>query len=131
MTALHKSLKMTWSPSKIQKAARMDTTHKKALVFVLMLLLSQLDCNAQIVSECCRQPPHSCRLYVLLCRSGSNSMGGTIVEDAAAGILTLGKRDENEYRLQSRLHQLLHSSRNQAAGILTMGRRTTGPTGEQ
>uniref|UniRef100_A0A673BHF7 Hypocretin neuropeptide precursor n=1 Tax=Sphaeramia orbicularis TaxID=375764 RepID=A0A673BHF7_9TELE len=49
---------------------------------------------------------------------------GTLTGDAAAGILTLGKRLEDEHRLQSRLHQLLHGSKNQAAGILTMGKRT-------
>ncbi|XP_017284949.1 orexin [Kryptolebias marmoratus] len=131
MTPLRKSLKMTWNHTDIQRAAGMDTFHRKALVFLLMLLLSQLECDAQSVSECCRQPPRSCRLHALLCRSGSRSMGGTVVEDAAAGILTLGKRNEDEYRLQSRLHQLLHGSRNQAAGILTMGRRTSETAGEQ
>ncbi|XP_037544548.1 orexin [Nematolebias whitei] len=131
MTPVRKSLKVTWNHTTIQRAAGMDTSHRKALVLVLMLLLSQLDCDAQSVSECCRQPPRSCRLYALLCRSGSMSKGGTVVEDAAAGILTLGKRDEDEYRLQSRLHQLLHGSRNQAAGILTMGKRIAEAAGEQ
>ncbi|XP_061567174.1 orexin [Cololabis saira] len=113
------------------KAAQMDTANRKALVVVLMLLLSQLDCDAQSVSECCRQPSRSCRLYVLLCRSGSKSLGETLTGDASAGILTLGKRDKDEHRLQSRLHQLLHGSRNQAAGILTMGKRTEERPGDQ
>ncbi|KAK5616922.1 hypothetical protein CRENBAI_012329 [Crenichthys baileyi] len=115
---------MTWYNTNFQNTAGMDTTHKKALVFMLILLLAQLGCNSQSVPECCRQPARSCRLQVLLCRSGSKSMGGTITGDAAAGILTLGKRNEDEFHLQSRLHQLLHGHKNQAAGILTMGRRT-------
>ncbi|XP_072224977.1 hypocretin neuropeptide precursor [Leuresthes tenuis] len=122
---------MSWYLTNFQKAAGMDTANRKALVLVLMLLLSQLDCDAQSVSECCKQPSRSCRLYVLLCRTGNKSMGGTHTGDASAGILTLGKRDEDEHRLQSRLHQLLHGSRNQAAGILTMGKRTNKRAGEQ
>ncbi|XP_070778547.1 hypocretin neuropeptide precursor [Enoplosus armatus] len=124
MTPPHTSQKMTWFPTNFQKAAGMDTSNRKVLVLVLMLLLSQLACDAHSVSECCRQPSRSCRLYVLLCRSGSKTLGGPLTGDAAAGILTLGKRKEDEDRLQSRLHQLLHGSRNQAAGILTMGKRT-------
>lgn len=104
---------------------------QKVLVLVLMLLLSQLACDAHRVSECCTQPSRSCRLYVLLCRSNSKYLGGPLTGDAAAGILTLGKRKEDEDRLQSRLHQLLHGSRNQAAGILTMGKRTEERAGEQ
>uniref|UniRef100_A0A673BIX9 Hypocretin neuropeptide precursor n=1 Tax=Sphaeramia orbicularis TaxID=375764 RepID=A0A673BIX9_9TELE len=45
---------------------------------------------------------------------------GTLTGDAAAGILTLGKRLEDEHRLQSRLHQLLHGSKNQAESDWTM-----------
>ncbi|KAM8824503.1 hypocretin neuropeptide precursor [Synchiropus picturatus] len=93
---------------------------RKVLALVLMLLLSQLACDAHSVSECCRHPTRSCRLYVLLCRPSGQA---SAVNDASAGILTLGKRTEDEQRLQSRLHMLLHGSRNQAAGILTMGRR--------
>ncbi|KAM6904787.1 hypocretin neuropeptide precursor [Xenentodon cancila] len=122
---------MTWNSTSVHKAAEMDTANRKALVVVLMLLLSQLDCDAQSVSECCRQPSRSCRLYVLLCRSGNKSLGETLTGDASAGILTLGKRDEDEHRLHSRLHQLLHGSRNQAAGILTMGKRTEEMAGDQ
>lgn len=96
---------------------------------MLLLLVSPLACDAHRVSQCCSllppPPQRSCRLYVLLCRHGSQAAapGGS---DAAAGILTLGKRGPpgEEQRLQSRLQQLLHGSRNQAAGILTVGRRT-------
>lgn len=101
-----------------------SVTQRKVLLLVLMVLLSQLTCDAHNMSECCNHPSRSCRLYVLLCRSGSKGNGGPLAEDAAAGILTLGKRREDEQRLQSRLHQLLQGSRNQAAGILTMGKRT-------
>uniref|UniRef100_A0A673BF60 Hypocretin neuropeptide precursor n=1 Tax=Sphaeramia orbicularis TaxID=375764 RepID=A0A673BF60_9TELE len=61
-------------------------------------------------------------VYMICCCSQPSR--GTLTGDAAAGILTLGKRLEDEHRLQSRLHQLLHGSKNQAAGILTMGKRT-------
>ncbi|KAM9345651.1 hypocretin neuropeptide precursor [Symphorus nematophorus] len=131
MNPLHTSQKMMWFPTNLQKAAGMGISNRKVLVLVLMLLLSQLACDAHSVSECCRQPSRSCRLYVLLCRSGSKTLGGALTGDAAAGILTLGKRKEDDDRLQSRLHQLLHVSRNQAAGILTMGRRTAERAGEQ
>ncbi|XP_071327903.1 hypocretin neuropeptide precursor [Trachinotus anak] len=130
MTPLQTNQKMTWFPTNFQKAAGMDTSNRKVLVLVL-LLLSQLTCDAHSVSECCRQPSRSCRLYVLLCRPGSKSLGGPLTGDAAAGILTLGKRKEDEHRLHSRLYQLLQGSRNQAAGILTMGKRTEERDGEQ
>lgn len=104
---------------------------QKVLVLLFMLLLSQLACDAHSLSDCCQQPSRSCRLYVLLCRSGSKPPGGPLTGDAAAGILTLGKRKEDEERFQSRLHLLLHGSRNQAAGILTMGKRTEEAAGEQ
>lgn len=103
---------------------------QKVLVLLFMLLLSQLACDAHSVSECCQQPSRSCRLYVLLCRSGSKPPEGPLTRDAAAGIPTLGKHMEDEERFQSRLHQLLHGSRNQAAGILTMGKRTEEAAGE-
>ncbi|XP_076607732.1 hypocretin neuropeptide precursor [Chaetodon auriga] len=131
MAPLHTSRKMTWFSASFQKHTGMDTSNRKVLLLVLMLLLSQLACDAHSMSECCRQPSRSCRLYVLLCRSGSKTMGGPLTGDAAAGILTLGKRKEYEDRLQSRLHQLLHGSKNQAAGILTMGKRTEESAGEQ
>ncbi|XP_029946214.1 hypocretin neuropeptide precursor [Salarias fasciatus] len=101
---------------------------QKGLLLLSMLLLSQLACDAQSVSECCSQPSRSCRLYVLLCRSGA---AGALAGDASVGILTLGRRSEDELRLQGRLHQLLHGSRNQAAGILTMGKRTGRGAGQQ
>lgn len=98
---------------------------QKLLLLVLMLLVSHLACDAHSLSECCRQSSRSCRLYVLLCRSGSGAPGQPrLTADAAAGILTLGKRKGEETHLQRRLHQLLHGSKNQAAGILTMGKRT-------
>ncbi|XP_040919015.1 orexin [Toxotes jaculatrix] len=131
MNPVHTNQKMTWFPTNLQKAAGMDTSNRKVLVLVLVLLLSQLTCDAHSISECCRQPSRSCRLYVLLCRSGSKALGGPLTGDAAAGILTLGKRTEEEHRLHSRLHQLLQGSRNQAAGILTMGKRTEERAGEQ
>uniref|UniRef100_A0A8C5DBN3 Hypocretin neuropeptide precursor n=1 Tax=Gouania willdenowi TaxID=441366 RepID=A0A8C5DBN3_GOUWI len=96
----------------------------KPLVLVLMLLLSQLACDAHDVSQCCRQTSRSCRLHMLLCRSSITTMDGARPGDASAGILTLGKRGEDELQYQSRLYHLLHGSRNQAAGILTMGKRT-------
>ncbi|KAK9535369.1 hypothetical protein VZT92_007752 [Zoarces viviparus] len=128
MTPLHTSQKMPWLPTNFQKAAGMDTSNRKVLVLVLMLLLSQLACDAHSVSECCRQPARSCRLSVFLCRK---NFAGALPGDAAAGILTLGKRNEDERNLQSRLNQLLHGSGNQAAGILTMGKRTAARAGEQ
>ncbi|KAF7668739.1 hypothetical protein LDENG_00290880 [Lucifuga dentata] len=96
-----------------------------------MLLLSHLACDAHSMSKCCSQPSHSCRLSVLLCRSGGNTQGGALSRDASAGILTLGKRKGGEHRLQSRLHQLLQVSRDKAAGILTMGKRTEEVAGEK
>ncbi|XP_029293214.1 hypocretin neuropeptide precursor [Cottoperca gobio] len=121
---------MPWFLSNFQRAAGMKS-NRKVLLLVVMLLLSQLACDAHSVSECCRQPPRSCRLHMLLCRPGSNNFGRALTGDAAAGILTLGKRNEDEHRLQSRLHRLLQDSRNQAAGILTMGKRTEERAGEQ
>ncbi|KAL3053370.1 hypothetical protein OYC64_005828 [Pagothenia borchgrevinki] len=115
---------MPWFPSNLQNAAGMQTSNRKVLVLVVMLLLSQLACEAHSMSECCRQPAQSCRLYMFLCRPGTNNLGRPLTGDASAGILTLGKRREDEHRLQSRLHQLLQDSRSQAAGILTMGKRT-------
>ncbi|XP_068435216.1 hypocretin neuropeptide precursor isoform X2 [Clinocottus analis] len=124
---------MPWFLTNFQKAAGMDASNRqKVLLLVLMLLLSQLACDAHTVSECCRQPARSCRLSAFLCRSGSqNFAAGAFPGDAAAGILTLGKRNEDEHNLQSRLHQLLQGSRNQAAGILTMGKRIAERDGEQ
>ncbi|XP_036795562.1 orexin [Oncorhynchus mykiss] len=120
---------MGFNTKHLTTAPGMDTacsTTKKLKVLILLLLVSHLACDAQGVANCCKQKSHSCRLYVLLCRSG-NGMGtrGPLTDDAATGILTLGKRKEtDERRFQNRLNQLLHGSRNQAAGILTMGKRT-------
>ncbi|XP_054464098.1 orexin [Anoplopoma fimbria] len=121
---------MSWFPTNFQNAAGMDSSNRKVLVLVLMLLLSRLACDAQSVSECCRQPTRSCRLSRFLCRSGSKNFGGALPGDAVAGILTLGKRKDDEHNLQSRLQQLLQGSRNQAAGILTMGKRNAERAGE-
>ncbi|XP_011476249.1 orexin [Oryzias latipes] len=120
-----------WDPSNVYRAAGMETSNRKSLALVLMLLLSQADCDPHSVAECCRKPSRSCPLYALFCGSGNKSFGGARAGDAAAGILTLGKRNEEEHRLESRLQQLLHSSRNQAAGILTMGKRTEEMAGEE
>ncbi|XP_047428242.1 orexin isoform X2 [Mugil cephalus] len=124
MSVLRTRQKMSCFPFHVHTAAGMASFNRKVLALALMLLLSQLACDANSTHECCRQPSRSCRLHALLCRSGSRGLGGALTGDAAAGILTLGKRKEDEHRLQSRLHQLLHGSRNQAAGILTMGKRT-------
>ncbi|KAL0992778.1 hypothetical protein UPYG_G00098270 [Umbra pygmaea] len=110
-------------------ASRMDTARsstKKLKVLLLLLLVSDLACDAEEVASCCRLKSRPCPLYVLLCRTGNGTGGrGTLTDDAAAGILTVGKRkDTDEHRFQSRLNQLLNGSRNQAAGILTMGKRT-------
>ncbi|XP_071401476.1 hypocretin neuropeptide precursor [Centroberyx affinis] len=121
---------MKWFSAKFQRDAGIQMSNRKLLLLVLMLLVSHLACDAHSVSECCRQS-RSCRLYVLLCRSGPGASGGPFTGDAAAGILTLGKRKGEEHRFQSRLHQMLQGSKNQAAGILTMGKRTAEGAGEQ
>ncbi|XP_067088844.1 orexin [Osmerus mordax] len=117
---------MWFSPMKLQTTVATGVEPpptRKLKLLLLVLLVSHLACDAQDISECCRQNHRTCRLYVLLCRPGSGARG-VLVGDAAAGILTLGKRNGEEQRFQSRLNQLLHGSRNQAAGILTMGKRT-------
>ncbi|XP_049601611.2 hypocretin neuropeptide precursor [Syngnathus scovelli] len=91
------------------------------VVLALVLLPHLACCDPDSVSdECCRQPSQVCRLHLLLCRSG---WVRNRPADASAGILTLGKRMEDEGALDSRLQHFLHEPRNQAAGILTMGRR--------
>ncbi|KAK7939920.1 hypothetical protein WMY93_003246 [Mugilogobius chulae] len=108
-----------WFTGRFLRDSGMDAKNRKVVLLVLLLLLSKSSSGANPVSECCRHPSPSCRLYLLLCRPAGIKPG-----DAAAGILTLGKRSEEEYSLQSRLNHLLHIQRNQAAGILTMGKRT-------
>lgn len=91
--------------------------------------MTQLTCDAEAITSCCTRKPHPCALYELLCRAGHRNLTdpvgklGRLGSDAAAGILTLGKRKATETRYQDRLQHLLHSTRNQAAGILTMGKR--------
>ncbi|XP_016339649.1 orexin-like [Sinocyclocheilus anshuiensis] len=94
-----------------------------------MALLAHLARDAEGVATCCSSASGSCKLYEILCRAGrrnDTSVARHISRfnnDAAVGILTLGKRKVGERRVQDRLQQLLHGSRNQAAGILTMGKR--------
>nr|XP_057905721.1 orexin [Doryrhamphus excisus] len=117
MRASCRPQKMRWFTPKLH------SSNKKVLVLLLLLLHSQASlCDAHTVSsECCRQPSRPCRLHLFLCRSGGTA---TVVSgDASAGILTLGKRTQDEPTFQSRLQQLLHESTDRSAGILTMGRR--------
>ncbi|XP_065137159.1 hypocretin neuropeptide precursor [Paramisgurnus dabryanus] len=107
----------------------MDCTAKKVQLLFLVVLLVHVAREAEGVATCCARGSRSCKLYELLCRPGRRNdtymVGhiGRFNNDAAAGILTLGKRKVGERRVQDRLQQLLHGSRNQAAGILTMGKR--------
>ncbi|XP_051570654.1 orexin [Myxocyprinus asiaticus] len=107
----------------------MDCTAKRVQLLLLMVFVAHLARDAEGVATCCLRGSRSCRLYDLLCRAGRwNDTSildhiGRLNNDAAAGILTLGKRKVGERRIQDRLQQLLHGSRNQAAGILTMGKR--------
>ncbi|XP_056608213.1 orexin [Triplophysa dalaica] len=104
---------------------RMDSTGKKFQLLLLIALLAHLAREAGGVATCCARGSRSCKLYDLLCRAGlrNDTYFTRFNNDAAAGILTLGKRKVGERRVQDRLQQLLHGSRNQAAGILTMGKR--------
>ncbi|XP_061604199.1 orexin isoform X2 [Phyllopteryx taeniolatus] len=114
---------MTWFTPELKMLARSNTSNKKVLVVVLVLVLlpHEVRCDPHSVpSECCRQQMRACHLHLLLCRPGAVGAGPA---DASAGILTLGKRTEDDRVFNSRLQQLLHESRNHAAGILTMGRR--------
>ncbi|XP_019722032.1 hypocretin neuropeptide precursor isoform X2 [Hippocampus comes] len=117
------SRKMTWFNSKLKMLPGSNTSNKKVSVVVLALVLlsNETRCDPLSASgECCRQPSRACRLHLFLCRSGGVSGGPA---DPSAGILTLGKRMEDEGTFNNRLHQLLYGSRSHAAGILTMGRR--------
>ncbi|KAG7334789.1 hypothetical protein KOW79_001385 [Hemibagrus wyckioides] len=102
---------------------------KKLQLVLFLALITQFTCDAEAMTSCCTRKPHPCSLYELLCRAGHRNLTdpdgklGRLSSDAAAGILTLGKRKTTETRYQDRLQQFLHSSRNQAAGILTMGKR--------
>ncbi|XP_077415920.1 hypocretin neuropeptide precursor isoform X2 [Vanacampus margaritifer] len=123
MTPWKSSQKMTWFNTKLKMLPESNACNKKVSVVVLALVLLSHEavCDAHSLSaECCRHPSRACRLHLLLCRSGGV---GREPADASAGILTLGKRTEDDGAFNSRLQQLLHGSRNHAAGILTMGRR--------
>ncbi|XP_061905983.1 orexin isoform X1 [Entelurus aequoreus] len=123
MPSSYSRQKMRWHTPKLQHLAESRSSGKqKVLVVLLLLLLSQaVLCNVHSVSsECCKQPSRPCRLHLLLCRSGG---AAKVLADVSAGILTLGKRTLDEPNFHSRLQQLLHESRDRAAGILTMGRR--------
>ncbi|RXN12831.1 orexin-like protein [Labeo rohita] len=107
----------------------MDCAAKKVQLLLFMALLAHLALDAEGVATCCSSASRSCKLYEILCRAGRRNDTsvarhiGRFNNDAAVGILTLGKRKVGERRVQERLQQLLHGSRNQAAGILTMGKR--------
>ncbi|XP_016344113.1 orexin-like [Sinocyclocheilus anshuiensis] len=124
---------MTFVYNKTGAAARrMDCTAKRVQLLLFMALLAaHLARDAEGVATCCSSVSSSCKLYEMLCRVGRRNDTsvarhiGRFNNDAAVGILTLGKRNKvGERRVQDRLQQLLlHGSRNQAAGILTMGKR--------
>ncbi|TRY59819.1 hypothetical protein DNTS_035245 [Danionella cerebrum] len=96
-----------------------------------LALIAHLVRDVEGVATCCPSSPgrNSCTILELLCRAGlrnDSTLARQFVQlnnDAAVGILTLGKRKVSERRVQDRLQQMLHDSRNQAAGILTMGKR--------
>ncbi|XP_057716672.1 orexin [Corythoichthys intestinalis] len=121
---------MMWIDPKLKMLASSDLSYKQnvsVLLLVLVLLSHEVRCDTKTVSsECCRQPTRTCRLHLLLCRPGGVADG---LADASAGILTLGKRTEDEGAFNNRLQRLLHGSRNHATGILTMGRRAQAPWG--
>ncbi|XP_048102329.1 orexin [Alosa alosa] len=102
------------------------TSDKRVQMLLFLAVLVHLACDAEGATTCCTRKHRPCSLYELLCRrvDGNGTVQGVrFPGNAAAGILTLGKRRTGERRLQNRLQQLLHGSRNQAAGILTMGKR--------
>ncbi|XP_067285006.1 orexin [Pseudorasbora parva] len=122
---------MTFVYNKTGAAARlMDCTAKRVQLLLFMALLAHLARDAEGVATCCTSTSsRSCKFYELLCRAGRRNDTsvarhfGRFNDDASVGILTLGKRKVDERRIEDRLQQLLHGSRNQAAGILTMGKR--------
>ncbi|XP_051572484.1 hypocretin neuropeptide precursor-like [Myxocyprinus asiaticus] len=82
-----------------------------------MALLAHLARDAEGIATCCSRGSKSCRLYKLLCsverRNDISIVGhiGRLNNDAAAGILTLGKRKVDERRVQDSLQQLLQGSK--------------------
>ncbi|KAG7459693.1 hypothetical protein MATL_G00213360 [Megalops atlanticus] len=92
-----------------------SSTAKKLLWLALLLL--RLAHGVQSMPGCCLYRACPCPPGVPPCCAGASYEGTTL------SILTLAKRKIGERRLQSRLLQLLHGSRDQAAGILTVGRR--------
>jgi len=102
---------------------------QRVQLLLFMTLVAHVARDAEAVTSCCTSTSRSCKFYELLCRTGSRNDTsiarhfGRFNNDAAVGILTLGKRKVGERRVEDRLQQLLHGSRNQAAGILTMGKR--------
>lgn len=102
---------------------------QRVQLLLFMALLAHLARDAEGVATCCTSSSRSCKMYEFLCRAGRRNDTsvarhfGRFNNDAAVGILTLGKRKVGERRVEDRLQQLLHGSRNQAAGILTMGKR--------
>uniref|UniRef100_A0A673J5P7 Hypocretin neuropeptide precursor n=1 Tax=Sinocyclocheilus rhinocerous TaxID=307959 RepID=A0A673J5P7_9TELE len=121
-------MKLHWNQKIIQAAAELIKSNRVRLL-LFMALLAHLARDAEGVATCCSSASRSCKLYEILCRAGRRNDTsvarhiGRFNNDAAVGILTLGKRKVGERRVQDRLQQLLHGSRNQAAGILTMGKR--------
>ncbi|XP_026064777.1 hypocretin neuropeptide precursor [Carassius auratus] len=125
---------MAFVHNKTGAASRsMDCTAKRVQLLLFMALLAHLARDAEGVATCCSSASRSCKLYEILCRAGRRNDTsiarhiGRFNNDAAVGILTLGKRKVGERRVQDRLQQLLHGSRNQAAGILTVGKRLEDP----
>ncbi|KAL7860656.1 hypothetical protein AOLI_G00170050 [Acnodon oligacanthus] len=118
---------MTGAHIKPNRAVR-HMTISTAKVLLFLVLFAQVMHASEGMASCCERRPRACGLYGLLCRTGADNSTDVksvrVSSDAAAGILTLGKRKAAESRYQDRLQHLLHGARNQAAGILTMGRRS-------
>lgn len=111
----------------------MAFSQQRLQLLLFMALFAHLARDAEGVASCCARASGSCKLYDMLCRAGRRNDSSVarhllnLNNDAAVGILTLGKRKVGETRVHDRLQQLLHNSRNQAAGILTMGKRLEEP----